>query len=132
MAILNIFKRKPKKEKAESSQKERELKTEVKPDMTKKKRAGQAWEVLKSPQITEKATDLAKQNQYAFKIMPKANKTKVKKAVEDLYGVDVLGVKIIKAHKKKRRQGRILGWRKGYKKAIVKIKEGQKIELLPR
>jgi len=43
-----------------------------------------------------------------------------------------LGVKIINLPPKKRRLGKIRGWRKGYKKAIVRIKEGQKIEVLPR
>lgn len=88
--------------------------------------------VLKTPQVTEKATDLVKGNQYVFKVFAKANKLEIKRAIEDLYGVDVLDVKIIKVPRKKRRLGRISGYRAGYKKAIVKIKEGQKIEVLPR
>lgn len=88
--------------------------------------------ILKSPHITEKATDLAKKNQYVFKIWPKTNKIEVKKAIEDLYKVDVLSVKIINIPRRKRKLGKISGWRKGYKKAIVKIKPGQKIEVLPR
>ncbi len=88
--------------------------------------------ILKTPHITEKSTDLVGKNQYVFKVWPKANKIEIKKAIEDLYGVDVLDVKIIKVPPKRRRLGRISGWRKGYKKAIVKIKEGQKIEVLPR
>jgi large subunit ribosomal protein L23 len=87
---------------------------------------------LKSPHITEKASDLTKVNQYIFKVFPRANKTEIKKAVENLYGVNVISVKIINIPPKRRTLGRISGWRKGYKKAIVKIKEGQKIELLPR
>jgi len=43
-----------------------------------------------------------------------------------------LNIKIINVPKKRRRLGRISGWKKGYKKAIVKIKKGQKIEVLPR
>ena len=82
--------------------------------------------------MTEKATELAKKNQYVFKVWPRANKVEIKKAIEDIYGVDVVSVKIIKVPRKRRRLGRISGWRKGYKKAIVKIKEGQKIEVLPR
>jgi large subunit ribosomal protein L23 len=88
--------------------------------------------ILKEPQITEKATNLSKINQYTFKVAKNANKTEIKKAIEKLYGVEVTAVRIIKAHKKRRRLGKILGWRKGYKKAIVKIKEGQKIEIMPR
>lgn len=88
--------------------------------------------IIKSPHITEKATDLTKKNQYVFKVEPNANKIEIKKAIEKLYGVDVLSVKIINVPKKRRRLGRISGWRKGYKKAIVRIKEGQKIEVLPK
>jgi len=88
--------------------------------------------ILISPHITEKVTDLAKKNQYVFRICPKANKVEIKKAVENFYGVDVLDVRIIKIPPKQRRLGRISGWKKGYKKAIVKIKEGQKIEMVPR
>lgn len=88
--------------------------------------------ILKEPQVTEKATGLTKQNQYIFKVAEGSNKVQVKKAVEQLYGVEVLNVKIIKARPKRRRLGGISGWRKSYKKAVVKIKEGQKIEVLPR
>ena len=90
------------------------------------------FKILIEPHLTEKTTDLEKKNQYVFKVFPKANKTEIKKAIEDLYKVEVLGVKIINVLKKRRRLGRISGWKKGYKKAIVKIKEGQKIEVLPR
>ncbi|OIP74767.1 MAG: 50S ribosomal protein L23 [Parcubacteria group bacterium CG2_30_36_18] len=93
---------------------------------------GEAYKILRTPHITEKATDLVKKNQYVFKVFPEANKTEIKKAIEDLYGVDVESVKTINIPRKKRRLGRIKGWRKGYKKAIVKIKEGQKIEVMPK
>jgi large subunit ribosomal protein L23 len=89
-------------------------------------------QILISPQVTEKTTDLAKKNQYAFKIFKNVNKTEIKNAIENLYNVDVLEVKIINVPAKRRRLGKISGWRKGYKKTIVKIKEGQKIEVLPR
>lgn len=84
------------------------------------------------PHVTEKATKLAEKNQYIFKVASKANKNEVKKAVEDLYKVKVLDVKIINVPAKRRQVGRISGWKKGYKKAIVKIKEGQKIEIFPK
>lgn len=91
-----------------------------------------AWQVLKHPHVTEKAADLAEQSQYVFRVLPRANKPAVKKAVQDLYGVEVISVHIISIPPKKRRRGRIEGWRKGYKKAIVRLREGQKIEILPR
>jgi len=107
----------------------KEIKTE-KPE--KEKRKDIFCQILKAPQITEKATDLIKQNQYVFKVYPKANKSEIKKAVENFYGVNVVSVRIVKIPRKQRRIGRISGWKKGYKKAIVKIKGGQKIEMLPR
>ena len=102
------------------------------PKRERKTVIGEAYKILKTPQVTEKATDLVKKNQYVFKVYSRANKVEIEKAIENLYGVDVLGVKIINLPPKKRRLGKIRGWRKGYKKAIVRIKEGQKIEVLPR
>lgn len=102
------------------------------PKVKKETKIEEAYRVLKTPYVTEKATDLTKENQYLFKIWPGANKVEVKKAIKNLYGVDVLSVKIINVPSKRRRLGRISGWRKGYKKAIVRIKKGQKIEVLPR
>lgn len=138
MALLNIFKRKPKKEtEVKPAKKPQELKME-KPAEHKvhkaKKPAGEslAWKVLRSPQITEKATGLTKDNQYTFRVFQDASKTEVKKTIESLYGVEVLGVRVIKVRPKKRRLGRTAGWRKGYKKAIVRVRAGQKIEVLPR
>lgn len=92
----------------------------------------QAYKTLKSPHITEKATDLTKKNQYVFKVLKGANKTEIKKAIKNLYKVDVQTVRIINIPPHKIRLGRIEGWKKGYKKAIIKIKKGQKIEILSR
>ena len=91
-----------------------------------------ASEILKGPHVTEKATDLAKKNMYVFKISDRSNKTEVKKAVEDAYGVKVVSVRIINIPSKKRRLGRIEGERKKYRKAVVRVAEGQKIEVLPK
>jgi len=106
----------------------------IKPEIRKpkKKISEKAYQVLSSPHITEKATILEKDNKYVFKIRLKTNKTEIKRAVEDIYRVDVVGVKIINIPKKRRRLGRQIGWRKGYKKAIIEIKKGQKIEILSR
>lgn len=139
MPALNIFKRKKTEEKKEEKKieqktepKKEEQKPERKPRRAKEKRSKPVFHILQSPQITEKATNLAEKNQYVFKIWPKANKPEVKKAIEDQYDVDVVSVRVVKVHPKRRRLGRISGWRKGYKKAIVRIKEGQKIEVMPR
>ncbi|MCD6550603.1 50S ribosomal protein L23 [bacterium] len=98
----------------------------------KKKKYLFAYRILKEPHITEKSTMLNERNEYVFKVYPKANKAEIKKAIESLYNIDVLDVRVINVHQKSRRLGRTTGFRKGYKKAIVKIKEGQKIEILPR
>lgn len=96
----------------------------------------QAYQIIKEPHITEKANFLAEQNKYVFKVFKQANKVEVKKAVEVLYGVKVERVHMIHLAAKRRRLGRHEGWRqglkKGFKKAIVTLKQGDKIELLPR
>lgn len=96
---------------------------------TKKRIPNIAYRIVKGPYITEKANDLAKQNQYVFKVFPQANKIEIKKAIEQIYRVNVLNVRIINIPKKPKKMGKTMGWKKGYKKAIVKVKKGQKIEL---
>ncbi len=118
MGLKNIFKKKSEKETAFA--KETPFKE------------GFAWKVLISPHITEKATQLEKKNQYVFRVYPQAKKLDIKKAVEEFYKVNVEEVRIIKIPSKRKRMGRIWGWREGYKKAIVKVKEGQKLDVLPK
>ena len=150
MALLDFIKKKKGAEKAKSaagqkkSEKKsakvsaavpigRQVKTETK---AKPATAGTiknskfSYEAIKQPHISEKASYLAEKDQYTFEILPNYNKNEIKKAVEGLYGVDVLSVNMIKIPAKKRRLGKTEGFRKAYKKAIVKIKEGQKIEIL--
>jgi len=98
----------------------------------KKRIPEMAFRILISPHVTEKATDLESQNQYVFKVFPRANKIEIRKAIEEVYGVKVVSVNIINVPRKPRKLGKTIGWKKGFKKAIVKIKEGQKIETLVR
>lgn len=147
MGLLDFFKKKKKiegkrveKKKIEGEKIEKEKKPlekkeeKIKPQVIKprKKVSEISCRVLSSPHVTEKATMLGEKNKYTFKIWSKANKIEVKEAIEGIYGVDVIDVKVINIPRKKRRLGRQIGWRKGYKKAIVRIKEGQKIEILSR
>jgi len=126
--IFDIFKKK--KEKIIKKE-EKEIKVE--PVGQRKRSPGMAYQVLYSPHITEKATILSeKNNKYIFKVWKNTNKTEIKRTIEDMYGVDVVGIKIINIPAKKRRIGRQMGWKKSYKKAIIKLKKGQKIEILPR
>lgn len=124
----------PKDEVEVKSKKEKPVEGKFKPGAAKPKTkiSDVAYRVLKEPHITEKATALTKKNQYIFKVWPRSNKIEIKKAIENLYGVEVISVKIIKIPRRQRRLGRTFGWKKGYKKAIIKIREGQKIEVLPR
>ena len=85
--------------------------------------------ILIEPWITEAATASAELNKYIFKVNKKADKKQIKKAIEELYKVTVLGVRTINIPGKKRTRGRIVGVKSGFKKAIIKIKEGESIDV---
>ena len=86
--------------------------------------------IIKKPWITEKATALTASNQYVFMVKSTATKPEVKKAIHALYKVDVTGVNILNRAGKVKRSGRgMRGKTDGYRKAIVTIKDGQKIDL---
>lgn len=104
----------------------------VKRPPVKKKDLREIYKILKEPHISEKATVLTDQNKYVFKIMPRANKVETKKAVENLYGVRVKGVNIVNVHRKRRVLRGVEGFKTGYKKAIVTLEKGEKIEIVPR
>lgn len=128
MSIFERF-RKKKKEKAEKLSQAKVIeKPKTTEKVVKQEFSKVAYRVLKSPHLTEKATNLASQNKYIFKVMPKANKIEIKKAVQDLYGVKVRDVNLINIPKKRRRLGKTEGWRSSYKKAIVTLAEGEKIK----
>ena len=86
-------------------------------------------EVLKRPLVTEKSTIAREeQNVVTFAVNPKANKHEIRSAVETLFSVRVLDVRTIRMPRKSRRLGRFIGRRPEWKKAIVRLAEGQKIE----
>jgi large subunit ribosomal protein L23 len=88
-----------------------------------------AHEILLKPVITEKATIISEQNKYVFRVAFDANKDLVKKAVKEIFKVSPEKVNIINVRGKEKsmrmRSGRTSGW----KKAIVTLKKGDKIEL---
>lgn len=86
-------------------------------------------DVIIEPWITEKSHGAMAENKYIFRVTKDADKKKVKSAIEGLYSVKVVDVNIINIPPKKRMYGRHEGKKSGYKKAIVKLKEGDKIEL---
>jgi len=137
MALFDFFKKKKEKEKDVKKTKKEPVKSSVvtkqpvpQKSARKKKTAVFSYDIIKEPHISEKATMLSESNRYVFKVYSGANKIEIKKAVEGVYGVDVLSVNIIKIPKKKRRLGQIQGFKTGYTKAIVKIRDDQKIEIL--
>jgi large subunit ribosomal protein L23 len=85
--------------------------------------------VLVEPIVTEAATVLIEQNKYIFKISSIATKLQVKMAIEKIYKVKVEKVNTVSIPKKFRSRGRIPGWKPGYRKAIVTLKEGNKIDV---
>jgi large subunit ribosomal protein L23 len=82
--------------------------------------------------LTEKATLLSeKHNQYVFRVSPKANKLDIKRAIEDLFRKTVIDVKTANfAGKKKRERTANFGRRAHWKKAVVTLKEGDKLDLV--
>lgn len=96
-----------------------------------KKRNIEINKILKEPHISEKSTQLSDDNKYTFNVYPSANKIQIKDAVRNLYGVEIKEVNIINVKAKKRSLQGHEGKKHGYKKAIVTLEKGYKIELLP-
>lgn len=86
------------------------------------------YQVILRPHITEKSTLLKEKNrEVCFEVHPKANKSEIKEATEKLFKVKVERVRIQNMRGKRRRVGRNEGQRKNWKKAYVKLKEGEKM-----
>jgi large subunit ribosomal protein L23 len=86
--------------------------------------------IVRKVLITEKGTVLREtRNQYFFEVAREANKIEIKRAVEDIFKVKVDSVRTMQVRGKVRRQGRWLGRRNDWKKAIVTLQPDQKIEL---
>ncbi len=86
------------------------------------------YEVLRRPLITEKSTELQGLNKYAFEVAGESNKLQVKQAVEKAFKVTVTGVNVITVRGKKKRMGRREVMTSPWKKAIVTLQPGDKIE----
>lgn len=87
------------------------------------------YEVLRRPLITEKNTALQAHGKYAFEVAGESNKQQIKEAVEKAFKVKVLAVNVMTIHGKMRRVGRRQVLTQSWKKAIVTLKPGDKIEL---
>lgn len=87
-------------------------------------------DVVIRPLVTEKATRLMEEGKYIFVVHKDANKIDIKKAVEQIFGVQVKAVNTLRIKGKPRRVGMHRGYRPSWKKAIVTLQEGSKgIEL---
>lgn len=88
-----------------------------------------AIDIIRRPLITEKTTIQKDElNQVSFEVAPKANRVEIKRAVEDVFNVRVAAVRTMQVSGKLKRRGRILGRRRSWKKAVVKLMPGERIE----
>ena len=92
---------------------------------------GRLADVIRRPLITEKATRALDLNQYTFEVDHRAAKPDIKAAVEKMFDVKVVGVSTMNPPRKTRRIGRFSGKRAQVKKAVVRLAEGNTIQLFP-
>ena len=85
-----------------------------------------AYDVIIKPVISEQSMDQAQEKKYTFKVATDANKTQVKLAVEEIFGVEVAKVNIMNYDGKVKRMGRNVGRTSAYKKAIVTLTDKSK------
>jgi large subunit ribosomal protein L23 len=88
------------------------------------------YDVIKNLVSTEKSTDLQSQRKYLFRVSDHATKIDIKRAVEEVYKVKVDNVHTLHVTGKLKRVRVKAGYTSGWKKAIVSLKEGQKIEVV--
>jgi large subunit ribosomal protein L23 len=91
-----------------------------------------AADIIRRPIVSEKSMDHTHRGKYTFEVHGDANKLQVKAAVEELFKVQVVGINVLTTKAKEkvrgRRRGRSIGWTSPWKKAVVTLAEGQKIE----
>nr|YP_009313544.1 Ribosomal protein L23 [Galaxaura rugosa]SCW21798.1 Ribosomal protein L23 [Galaxaura rugosa] len=88
-------------------------------------------DIVKKPLLTDKSTQLLEENQYCFKIQKNVRKPDIKQAIEYLFNVKVVSINIMNLPPKKHSVGKFIGRKPIYKKAIIKIKDGNSINLFP-
>ncbi len=85
-------------------------------------------DIIIRPIITEKSSRLMEKNQYTFEVHPHANKVMIRGAVQEIFKVKVDKVHTMKIHSKPKRMGMFIGKSRSWKKAIITVREGQKID----
>jgi large subunit ribosomal protein L23 len=91
-----------------------------------------AFNTVLRPVVSEKSTMLSDQGTYVFEVAPNANKIQIKRAVEEAFAdkkIQVASVNILRVQGKMRRLGRHSGMTRSWKKAIVTLRPGQRLEL---
>ena len=88
-------------------------------------------DVIRKPVITEKATNALDLNQYTFEVDHRAAKPDIKAAIESMFSVKVIAINTMNPPRRSRRVGKFAGTRSQVKKAIVRLAEGDKIQLFP-
>jgi len=87
------------------------------------------YEIIKRPLITEKTnTQKELSNQLTFEVDRRANRIEIKRAVEDIFKIRVADVRTMQVKGKTKQRGRIVGKRRDWKKAIVKLMPGERID----
>jgi large subunit ribosomal protein L23 len=88
--------------------------------------------VLRAPHISEKSARLQESNQYVFEVAPDATKAEVKAAVEELFSVQVEAVNLLNVKGKVKQFRSRPGTRSGWRKAYVRLREGQSIDVMAK
>lgn len=89
------------------------------------------YRVIRRPHVSEKTTDLIQNhNTYVFEVDPEATKTDISAAIANIWNVTVESIRIVNVRGKEKRMGRVVGRSPSWKKAIVKLAEGQGIDIL--
>ena len=86
-------------------------------------------EILLAPVVSEKSYNQIADRKYTFRVHQDAHKTQIRQAVEQLFDVHVVAVNVVKVQPKPKRRGVTKGTRPGWKKAVVRVREGQTIEI---
>lgn len=86
------------------------------------------FEIIRNPLISEKSTLVSQYNYYVFKVSPKSNKSEIKQAIEKLFNVKVLSVNTLNQEGKVKKFRNKPGKRANFKKAFVKLAEGNTID----
>ena len=87
------------------------------------------YDTIRRPIFTEKTTNLAEKAKYTLEVMPGTNKVEIKKAIEEIFNVNVVSVNIVNVRRKSRKVGKYSGFRPAVRKAIVTLEAGQTLDV---